>query len=200
MPLDDKRITFIANTIKNPNIIVGDYTYTDDAEGAESFERRVLYHFPEVGDKLIIGRFTAIASGVRFIMNGAGQNTEGFSSYPFALFGQGWENTADAPESQSKKSDTVIGNDVQIGYQAVIMPGVQIGDGAIIDARAVVTCDVPPYRVVSGVPAAVVRTRFTKKIIADLLKIAWWNWDAAKITRNLAAITAADLAALKQAE
>lgn len=199
LPTGDKRLTYIANTVKNPNIIVGDYTYTDDSEGHEPFERRVLYHYPENGDKLIIGRFTAIASGVRFIMNGATHKTDGFSTYPFSLFGQGWEAPSSGADTPTPKGDTVIGNDVWIGYQAVIMPGVRIGDGAIITARAVVTQDVPPYAVVGGVPATLIRTRFTEEVIAALLDLAWWNWDAAKITRNRAAITSADLGALQAA-
>jgi len=196
----DTRLTFIANTVKNPNILVGDYTYTDDAEGAEPFESRVLYHYPEIGDRLIIGRFTAIASGVRFLMNGAAHATGGFSTYPFGLFGQGWEAAAPSPGSLNAKGDTVIGNDVWIGYQALILPGVKIGDGAIVAARSVVTRDVPPYAVVGGAPATLIRARFSGEIVAALLEIAWWNWDAAKITRNLPAITAADLDALRAAE
>lgn len=200
LPSGDARVTFIANTVKNPNILVGDYTYTEDVDGTESFESQVLYHDPEVGDKLMIGRFTAIGSGVRFIMNGATRATDGFSTYPFGQFGQGWETAAPSAEDLAPKNDTVIGNDVYIGYQALIMPGVKIGDGAIIAARAVVTEDVPPYTVVGGVPAAAIRTRFTKTVVNALLKIAWWEWDADKITRNLAAITATDLNALKKAE
>ncbi len=200
LPSGDARVTFIANTVKNPNIVVGDYTYTDDAEGAEPFESRVLYHYPEIGDKLVIGRFTAIASGVRFLMNGAAHATGGFSTYPFGLFGQGWEAAAPSPGSLNARGDTVVGNDVWIGYQALILPGVKIGDGAIVAARAVVTRDVPPYAVVGGAPAAVIRTRFTEEVVSALLEIAWWNWDAAKITRNLAAIASADLDALKRAE
>jgi virginiamycin A acetyltransferase len=199
LPTGDKRLTYIANTVKNPNIVVGDYTYTEDCEGHEPFERRVLYHYPENGDKLIIGRFTAIASGVRFIMNGATHKTDGFSTYPFSLFGQGWEAPSSGADTPTPKGDTVIGNDVWIGYQAVILPGVHIGDGAIITARAVVTQDVPPYAVVGGVPATLIRTRFTEEVIAALLDLAWWNWDAAKITRNRAAITSADLGALQAA-
>jgi len=200
LPTGDKRFTYIANTIKSPNIIVGDYTYSDDCEGHEPFERRVLHHYPGNGCKLIIGRFTAIASGVRFIMNSPAHTTDGFSAYPFSLFGQGWEASSTDAGVPAPTSDTVIGNDVWIGYQALIMPGVRIGDGAIISARAVVMHDVPPYAVVGGVPATLIRTRFTEDVISALLEIAWWNWDAAKITRNRAAITSADLGALQAAK
>ncbi len=195
----DKRLTFIANTLTRPNIVVGDYTYAEDAEGAEPFEKRVLYHDPALGDKLIIGRFTAIASGVRFLMNGAAYTSDGFSAYPFWLFGQGWEAAAPVNGERPFRGDTVIGNDVWIGYEALIMPGVHIGDGAIIDARSVITQDVPPYTVAAGAPATVVRSRFAEDVVTELLALAWWSWDAAKITRNLKAITSADIAALRTA-
>ncbi|GEM_PF-238635 len=200
LPNADKRITFIVNTVKNPNIIIGDYTYVDSTDGHEPFERCVLRHDPDIGDKLIIGRFTSIASGVRFIMNGTAHHPDGFSAYPFSLFGQGWEAASPGSGDPASATDTIIGNDVRIGYQALIMPGVRIGDGAVVAARAVVTHDVPPYAVVDGVPATVIRTRFSDTVISALLEIAWWNWDAAKITRNLSAITAADLTALQAAE
>jgi virginiamycin A acetyltransferase len=146
------QVCFIKNTIKGPNIEVGDYTYYDDPEDAAGFERNVLYHFPFIGDKLIIGKFCAIARGVKFIMNGANHQTSGFSTYPFFIFGNGWESAAPAPGSLPYKGDTVIGNDVWIGYEALLMPGVKVGNGAIIAARSVVTTDVPDYAVVGGNP------------------------------------------------
>ena len=193
------RVCFIRNTTQNPNIVVGDYTYYDDPEHSEDFERNVLYHYPFIGDKLIIGKFCALAEGVRFIMNGANHKLSGFSTYPFSIFGNGWEQVMPKPEELPYKGDTVVGNDVWIGYRALILPGVRIGDGAIVAAGAVVTRDVPPYTVVGGNPASPIRPRFPEETVRALLDIAWWNWDADKITRNLAAIVSADLDALRGA-
>lgn len=137
------QICFIKNTVSNPNIIIGDYTYYDDPEDSENFERNVLYHFPFIGDKLIIGKFCAISRGIKFIMNGANHKLSGFSTYPFEIFGTSWKRVTPQPEEYPFKGDTVVGNDVWIGYEAVIMPGIKIGDGAIIAAKSVVTKDVP---------------------------------------------------------
>lgn len=191
------QVCFIKNTVTNPNIIIGDYTYYDDLEDSENFERNVLYHYPFIGDKLIIGKFCALATGVKFIMNGANHQMSGFSTYPFNIFGSGWERVTPKPEELPFKGDTVIGNDVWIGYEAVIMPGVKIGDGAIVAAKSVVVKDVPPYTIVGGNPASLLRQRFPDKIIDALLEIAWWNWDIEKITRNLEKIVGADIEALK---
>lgn len=191
------QVCFIKNTVTNPNIIIGDYTYYDDLEDSENFERNVLYHYPFIGDKLIIGKFCALATGVKFIMNGANHQMSGFSTYPFNIFGSGWERVTPKPEELPFKGDTVIGNDVWIGYEAVIMPGVKIGDGAIIAAKSVVVKDIPPYAVVGGNPASLLRQRFPDEIIDALLEIAWWNWDIEKITRNLEKIVGADIEALK---
>ncbi len=189
------QICFIQNTVSNPNIIVGDYTYYDDPEDSEDFERNVLYHFPFIGDRLIIGKFCALARGVKFIMNGANHKLDGFSTYPFQIFGNGWEKspqTGDLPY----KGNTVIGNDVWIGYEAVIMPGIQVGDGAVIAAKSIVVSDVAPYTIFGGNPAKCIRQRFDDEVIKSLLKVAWWNWDIEKITRNLEKIVAADIEAL----
>ena len=191
------QICFIQNTVSNPNIMIGDYTYYDDPEDSENFERNVLYHFPFVGDRLIIGKFCALARGVKFIMNGANHKIDGFSTYPFAIFGNGWESVDPSPEELPYKGDTIIGNDVWLGYEAVIMPGVKIGDGAIIAAKSVVTQNVLPYRIVGGNPAQVIRQRFDDSTIQALLDIAWWHWDIAKITRNLEKIVGADIEALR---
>ncbi|PMB28084.1 chloramphenicol acetyltransferase [Fischerella thermalis CCMEE 5319] len=191
------QVCFIKNTVTNPNIIIGDYTYYDDLEDSENFERNVLYHYPFIGDKLIIGKFCALATGIKFIMNGANHQMSGFSTYPFNIFGSGWERVTPKPEELPFKGDTVIGNDVWIGYEAVIMPGVKIGDGAIVAAKSVVVKDVPPYAVVGGNPASLLRQRFPDEIIDALLEIAWWNWDIEKITRNLEKIVGADIEALK---
>ncbi|MEM1241318.1 MAG: Vat family streptogramin A O-acetyltransferase [Cyanobacteria bacterium P01_H01_bin.26] len=194
------QICFIQNTVSNPNITIGDYTYYDDPEDSEDFERNVLYHFPFIGDRLIIGKFCALARGITFIMNGANHRIDGFSTYPFQIFGNGWESVQPQPQELPYKGNTVIGNDVWIGYGAVIMPGVQVGDGAIIAAKSVVVSDVAPYTIVGGNPARCIRQRFADDVIQVLLKVAWWNWDIAKITRNLKSIVAADIEALVDCE
>ena len=194
------QICFIKNTISNPNIIIGDYTYYDDPEDSENFERNVLYHFPFIGDQLIIGRFCALARGVKFIMNGANHKLDGISTYPFQIFGNGWEKVAPNPEQLPYKGNTVIGNDVWIGYEAVIMPGVQVGDGAIVAAKSVVVSDISPYTIFGGNPAKFIRQRFDDESIKALLEVAWWNWDIEKITHNLEKIVAADIEALTNCE
>lgn len=193
------QVCFIKNTVKNPQIEIGDYTYYDDPEDSEGFERNVLYLFPFIGDRLVIGRFCAIAKGVRFIMNGANHKMSGFSTYPFNIFGEGWERVTPTPADLPFKGDTIVGNDVWIGYEALIMPGVRIGDGAIIASRSVVTSDVPPYTIVGGNPAKPVKQRFPDEVVQELLAIRWWDWDAAHITKHLEAIVSADLEALRAA-
>jgi len=192
------QVCFIKNTVNNPNILIGDYTYYDDPEDSENFERNVLYHFPFVGDKLIIGRFCAIARGVKFIMNGANHKLSGISTYPFQIFANGWEAFAPSDDEFPHKGDTVIGNDVWIGYEALIMPGVHIGNGAIVSARAVVTNDVPAYNIVGGNPARVIRQRFSNAQIETLEHIAWWDWPVEKISRHLGLIMAGDVDALRR--
>lgn len=194
------QICFIQNTVSNPNIIIGDYTYYDDPEDSEDFERNVLYHFPFVGDQLIIGKFCALARGVKFIMNGANHKLDGFSTYPFQIFGNGWEKVDPQPEELPYKGNTVIGNDVWIGYEAIIMPGVQVGDGAIVAAKSIVVSDIPPYTIFGGNPAKCIRQRFDDQVIRSLLEIAWWNWEIRKITRNLEKIVSADIEALTSCE
>lgn len=193
------QVCYIKNTVNNPNIIIGDYTYYDDPIDAENFERNVLYHFPFIGDKLIIGKFCAIARDVKFIMNGANHKMSGLSTYPFQIFGNGWEKVMPAPGDLPYKGDTVIGNDVWVGFEALIMPGVKIGNGAIIAARSVVTTDVPAFAVVGGNPAKVLHSRFPAGSVATLEKLAWWDWPVAKITRHLELIVAGDVAALAAA-
>jgi virginiamycin A acetyltransferase len=194
------QICFIRNTVSNPNITIGDYTYYDDPEDSENFERNVLYHFSFIGDRLIIGKFCALARGIKFIMNGANHQLDGFSTYPFYIFGNGWETATPQPGDLPYKGDTVIGNDVWIGYEAVVMPGVKVGDGAIVAAKSVVVGDVPPYAIVGGNPAKLIRQRFGDDLVEALLAIAWWNWDIGKITRNLDKIVAADIQALRDCE
>ena len=191
------RTTFLKPFITRPNIIVGDYTYYDDPAGPEQFEANVLYHFDFIGDRLVIGRFCSIATGVRFIMNGGNHATTWLTTYPFPIFGQGWEPKD--PPAWPNKGDTTVGNDVWLGNSAVVMPGVTIGDGAIVATSAVVTKDVPPYAVVGGNPATILRHRFDPAAVARLLGIRWWDWDAGKIARNVTLICSADLDALERA-
>ncbi|MBQ4832392.1 Vat family streptogramin A O-acetyltransferase [Pseudoalteromonas sp. MMG010] len=191
------QVGFLKNFIKSNNIHVGDYTYFDDPNGPENFENNVLYHFDFIGDKLIIGKFCAIAKNVTFIMNGANHANSGFTTYPFYIFGNGWEKAAPAANTLPFKGNTEIGNDVWIGYDATIMPGIKIGHGAIIASKSVVTKDVPSYSVVGGNPAKVIKMRFDQATIADLESIAWWDWPIEKISKNLIAITHNDLSKLK---
>lgn len=190
------QVCFIKNTVRNPNIIVGDYTYYDDPLDAENFERNVLYHYPFIGDKLIIGKFCAIATGAQFIMNGANHKMSGISTYPFQIFGNGWEKVMPGEGDLPYKGDTVIGNDVWIGYEALIMPGVKVGNGAIIASRSVVTSDVPAYTVVGGNPAKPVRARFAPEVVAQLESLAWWDQSPAWITAHLGQIVSGDVEAL----
>lgn len=190
------RVCFIKNTVSNPNIVIGDYTYYDDLENSEEFERNVLYHYPFIGDRLIIGKFCALARGVKFIMNGANHKTSGISTYPFQIFGNGWEKAKPAPGELPFKGDTIVGNDVWIGYDSVIMPGVKIGNGAIIASKSVVVSDVPAYSVVGGNPAQLIKERFSPQIVAALESIAWWDWPIEKITQHLEVIVSAEIDAL----
>lgn len=195
------RVGFLKSLVTAENIEVGDFTYYDDPDGPDKFQEKcVLHHYDFIGDRLIIGKFCAIAEGARFIMNGANHAMSGFSTYPFNIFGHGWEEGFDvATWHREYRGDTVLGNDVWLGMEALVLPGVQIGDGAIAAAKAVVTHDVPPYAVVAGNPAKVVKMRFDQRTIARLLEVAWWDWPVDKITRNLNAIRGADIAALEAA-
>ena len=188
-PIDNyKRLCFLKNIIKNSNIIVGDYTYYDDFENVENFEKNVKYHFDFVGDKLSIGKFCMIASDVKFIMNGANHFTNALTTYPFAIFGKGWEKAMDG-KTYPQKGDINIGNDVWIGYNATIMAGVTIGDGAIIATNSTVVKDVKPYSIVGGNHANEIKKRFKDDIISKLLELKWRNWDIQKITRNIQNLT-----------
>lgn len=182
------RLCFLKNLIQHPNIEIGEYTYYDDFNDVHRFVEQVRYLFDFSTDKLRIGKFCMIASGVEFLMNGANHYSEGISAYPFAAFGQGWEHAMEGKE-YPYKGDTVIGHDVWIGYQATILPGVKIGHGAIIGAKAVVTTDIPPYAIVGGNPAKVIRMRFSEAHIKHCLELEWWNWSAEKITANVGYLT-----------
>ncbi|MDO4372596.1 MAG: CatB-related O-acetyltransferase [Clostridia bacterium] len=200
---NDPQIVYLKDVVTSPNIQVGDYTvYNDFVRDPREFEKNnVLYHYPVNGDRLIIGRFCSIACGARFLFTSGNHALKSLSTYTFPIFFDEWgldaKNIRDAWDN---KGDTVIGNDVWIGYEAIIMPGVKIGDGAIIGTRAVVTGDVPPYTIVGGVPARPIRKRFDDETIRRLEALRWWDWDEEKLRRNLSAIQSGDLAALERAE
>ena len=191
------KLCFLKNIIKNPNIIVGDYTYYDDFEDVHNFEKNVKYHFDFTGDQLIIGKFCMIASDVKFIMNGANHLSNAISTYPFSIFGNGWENAMEG-KAYPNKGNIEIGNDVWIGYNATIMAGVKIGDGAIIATNSTVVSDVEPYSIVGGNPAKEIKKRFSPEFIERLLKLQWWNWDIEKITKNVQNLTDLDLDKLEK--
>jgi virginiamycin A acetyltransferase len=197
-PLENyDRLCFLKNIITNPNIIVGDYTYYDDFENVENFEKNVKYLFDFTGDKLRIGKFCMIASDVIFIMNGANHLSDAISTYPFAIFGEDWSQAMEGKQYPTK-GDTVVGNDVWIGYGATIMPGVHIGDGAIIATKSIITKDVAPYSIVGGNPAKLIRKRFSEKDINTLLDKRWWDWPIEKITKNVQKLTGRDIDWIKE--
>jgi virginiamycin A acetyltransferase len=196
-----RQIGLLRNLVTNPLVEVGEFTYyaADEGDDAAEFgDRCVLYAHPGIGDRLVIGRFCSLARGVRFVMNAANHGTAGFSTYPFWTFGE-WGRVQPAVSDLPHRGDTVVGNDVWVGYEALVLPGVRVGDGAVVGARAVVSRDVPPYAVVAGNPARVVRRRFPDAVVEDLLAIRWWDWPVEKITSNLEAIVGADVAALRAA-
>lgn len=193
-----ERLCFLKSIVKNPLIEVGDFTYYDDFEDVANFEKNVKYLFDFTGDRLGIGKFCAIASGVTFIMNGGNHLLDAVSTFPFSIFGSGWEGAMEG-KSFPSKGNTVVGNDVWIGYNSVITPGVHIGDGAVIASCSVVTRNVAPYSIVGGNPAGEIRKRFSDAHIQALLDIRWWNWPVEKITRNLHLLTGNDAEALRQA-
>ncbi|MCW9133667.1 Vat family streptogramin A O-acetyltransferase [Bacillus paramycoides] len=189
-------VQFIKNTITRPNIIVGEYSYYD-ARNGESFENQVLYQYEFFGDRLIIGKFCAIAPGVTFIMNGANHRMDGFSTYPFNIFGHGWEKYTPTLDQLPFKGDTIIGNDVWIGMDTVIMPGIKIGNGAIVAAKSVITQDVEPYTIVGGNPAKKLKNRFSEEIINELLEIKWWDLDIDIISAHIDVIVNGDIEDLR---
>lgn len=187
----DKETIYLKHVITNPNITVGDFTmYNDFVNDPTLFEKNnVLYHYPINNDKLQIGKFCSIACGAKFLFNSANHTLSSLSTYPFPLFFEEWNlDKKNVTHSWDNKGDIIIGNDVWIGYEAVILAGVSIGDGAIIGARAVVTKDVPPYTIVGGVPAKPIKKRFSDDTISSLLSIQWWNWSKEKISKNIKAI------------
>ena len=197
----DRETVYLKNVIDNPNIQIGDYTiYNDFVHDPREFRKNnVLYHYPINKDRLIIGKFCSIACGAKFLFNSANHKMTSLSTYTFPLFFEEWglkkENVAQAWD---QKGDIMIGNDVWIGYEAVILSGVTIGDGAVIGCRAVVTNDIPPYTIVGGVPAKPIRKRFDEETIKELQKIKWWDWPEEKITEKIQAIQAGDLEGLRE--
>ena len=184
----DKQTVYLNAVIKDPQIAVGDYTiYNDFVADPLLFEKNnVLYHYPIHRERLIIGKFCSIACGTKFLFNCANHTLKSLSTYTFPLFYEEWElEKSNITTAWDNKGHIVIGNDVWIGYEAVIMAGVHIGDGAIIAARAVVTKDVPPYTIVGGTPAKEIRKRFDAEVIQQLLILKWWNWSTDKIRQCL---------------
>ena len=170
-----KTFCYINSVVKNPNIIVGDYSYYEDLDnGPESFEKQVTHHYDFMGDKLIIGKFCSIARGVEFVMNGANHMLDCMSAYPFEIIDE-FQGLARPFGMRGNRGDTVIGNDVWIGQKATILPGIHIGDGAIIGANTVVSKDVPPYAIVVGDPGVIKKYRFDEETINLLLELKWWD-------------------------
>ncbi len=194
---------YLQNVVTDPSISVGDYTIYDDfVHDPRDFQRNnVLYHYPINHERLVIGKFCSIACGAKFLFNSANHTRRSLSTYIFPVLFEEWGlDVARIPEAWDNKGDIVVGSDVWIGYEAVILAGVTIGDGAIVAARAVVTQDVPPYTIVGGVPARPIRKRFSDQEIERLLTLRWWDWPAEKIAANLDAIQSSDLEALCQAQ
>ena len=195
----DTQIVYLKNVIENPNIQIGDFTiYNDFVHDPRDFQKNnVLYHYPINKDKLVIGKFCSIACGAKFLFNSANHRLQSLSTYTFPLFYEEWEQEMNLTEAWDNKGDIIIGNDVWIGYDAVILAGVTIGDGAIIGTRAVVTKDVPPYTIVGGVPAKPIRKRFSDEDIALLLELKWWDWSVDKISDSIQYIQSGNIEALK---
>ena len=183
---------YLKNVVTNPSITVGDYTMYDDFvnDPREFQKNNVLYHYPECNhDRLVIGKFCSIACGARFLFNSANHTLQSLATYPFPIFFEKWGlERQQVAKAWDNRGDIVIGNDVWIGYEAVILAGVTVGDGAVIGARAVVTKDVPPYTIVGGVPAKPIRKRFSEDLIAALLELRWWDWPEERLKANLDAI------------
>jgi virginiamycin A acetyltransferase len=194
-----ERVVLLKGVVDSPLVEVGDYSYYDDPVEPERFlEKNVLYHYgPEL---LQIGKYCALAEGVTFVMNGANHRMDGPSTFPFPIMGGDWAEHFGLITGLPGRGDTVVGNDVWLGYGATVMPGVRIGDGAIIAAKAVVVDDVPEYGIVGGNPAKLIRKRFPDDEIARLLKVAWWDWPPEKVTRHVPAIMAGSIAELEAAE
>lgn len=196
----DAQTIYLQNVITNPNIQIGDYTmYNDFVRDPRDFEKNnVLYHYPVNGDQLKIGKFCSIACGAKFLFTSANHTMHSLSTYPFPIFFEEWGlDVKNITSAWDNKGDIIIGNDVWIGFEAVILSGVTIGDGSIIGTRAVVTKDVPPYTVVGGIPAKPIKKRFSDKVISELLKLQWWNWPETRIKQNIDFIQSGRIGDLK---
>lgn len=187
-----KQEIYVKPTIKNPNIIVGDFTYIADSD----FESHVSHHYDWNGDKLVIGKFCQIAAGVEFVMNGANHQMDAITTFPFYTL-EGWDMEPPEKAYLPLKGDTVIGNDVWIGQNAVILPGVHIGDGAIIGANSVVGSDINPYTIVVGNPARLLRKRFDDEMIALLQQFQWWNKSIDEINEMIPLLTCSNIEKVK---
>lgn len=197
----DEETVYLKNVVSGANIEIGDYTiYNDFVHDPRDFERsNVLYHYPVNGDRLKIGKFCSIACGAKFLFTSGNHSLRSLSTYTFPIFFEEWGlDVKDIRSAWDNKGDIVIGNDVWIGYEALILSGVTVGDGAIIGSRAVVTKDVPPYTIVGGVPAKPIRRRFDGAVIERLEKLRWWDWDIETIRRSIPAIQSGDIAALER--
>lgn len=192
---NDMQTVYLKNVIQNPNIEIGDFTvYHDFVRDPRDFQKNnVLYHYPVNRDKLIIGKFCSIACGAKFIMNSANHTLRSLSTYTFPLFYEEWNLPPRPADAWDHKGDITIGNDVWIGYEAVILSGITIGDGAIVGARAVVTKDVQPYTIVAGSPARPIRKRFSDEMIEALLYAKWWDLPTEKIQNAIASIRSGKL-------
>ncbi len=186
-------LTLIKPTITRPNIIAGDFSYYSGRD----FESRVTHHYDFIGDKLIIGKFCQIGAGVEFVMNGANHQMNCATTYPFYIFG-GWNQSPPAKNDLPLKGDTVIGNDVWIGQNVTFLPGVNVGDGAVIGLNSTVTHDIPPYTIAAGNPARVIRSRFDEELTGLLLTLKWWDKDIAEIQRLIPILTCSDLERVKR--
>ncbi len=185
-----KTICYIKNLPKRTNVEIGDYTYySDNKNSPEKFYENIEHHYEFIGDKLIVGKFCAIAEGIKFIMNGANHRMDGITTYPFNIFAGGWEKVTPTVEQLPFKGDTVIGHDVWIGQNVSIMPGVKVGNGAIIAANSTVVKNIEPYTIYGGNPAKFIKKRFSDKKIKWLQEIQWWNWDESEIFDNLDLLT-----------
>lgn len=190
----DESVVYVKPTLMGvPNIEVGEYTYFD----GQNFQKHVTHHYDFIGDKLIIGKFCQIGRGVEFIMNGANHQMNSVSTYPFYIF-NGWKQVATKKEDLPYKGDTVIGNDVWIGQNVTFLPGVQVGDGCIIGANAVVASNIPPYSVVVGNPAKVIRKRFDDEMIDLLEKLEWWNKTPNQIQKIIPLLSNSDILSVKE--